>query len=161
MNTGATRGALSILTLLGALVTVRVVAWPLAHTTLPPAPELRLQPHAADSVARVPPESLAKIVARDPFRIGRRPAAAAYDPLRLTVAVAPRPPRPAIILVGIVDGTAPSAVVEGFPGVDGSRVVRVGDIVSGLRVKSIDQGVAVIVGPDTTWVLKVREPWKN
>jgi len=152
---------LVILTLLGALATVRVAAWPLARITLASAPESASQVHAADSVQRVAPESLARIVARDPFRVDRRPATAAYDPLRLAEAMAPRPPRPALILAGIVDGTAPSAVVEGFPGVDGSRVVRVGDVVSGLRVQSIGKGGAVIVGPDTTWVLKVREPWKN
>jgi hypothetical protein len=114
-----------------------------------------------DSVERVAPESLAKIVARDPFRMDRRPALVVYDPLRLAQPIAPRSPRPALVLAGVVDGSVPSAVVEGFPGVDGSRVVRVGDVVSGLRVRSIGKGGVVIVGLDTTWALKVREPWKN
>jgi hypothetical protein len=60
-----------------------------------------------------------------------------------------------------MDGMSPSAVIEGFPGVEGSRVVRVGDAVAGLRVKTISNGRVVIAGTDTTWVLKVREPWKN
>ena len=51
-------------------------------------------------------------------------------------------------------------MVEGIPGVEGSRVLRVGDVVSGLKVKRIEADRVVIVGMDTTWVLKVREPWK-
>jgi len=39
-------------------------------------------------------------------------------------------------------------------------VVRVGDVVAGLRVQSIGRAQVRIVGMDTTWVLKVREPWR-
>jgi hypothetical protein len=55
----------------------------------------------------------------------------------------------------------PLAVVEGLPGVDGSRVMRIGDQVAGLKLRQIGHNRAVIVGMDTTWVLEVREPWKN
>jgi len=33
--------------------------------------------------------------------------------------------------------------------------------VSGLKVKRIDGTRVTVVGMDTTWVLQVREPWKN
>ncbi|HLZ07598.1 MAG TPA: hypothetical protein VKT80_03355, partial [Chloroflexota bacterium] len=57
-------------------------------------------------------------------------------------------------------GPDPSAVIEGFPGVDGPRVVRSGDVVAGLQVKQITKDRILIVGMDTTWTLGVREPWK-
>ena len=60
-----------------------------------------------------------------------------------------------------MEGASPSAIVEGFPGVEGSRVVRAGDVVGGLQVKNISNGRIVITGMDTTWVLKVREPWQK
>ncbi len=43
---------------------------------------------------------------------------------------------------------------------DEKGFVRVGDVVAGLRIKRIGGDQVVIVGMDTTWVLKVREPWK-
>ena len=119
--------------------------------TPPHAPAL---PYPVDSLARL-------AVARPLFRASRRSSSVAYDPQR---AVAPvesnQPPKPLLALVGIVAGQEPTAVIEGFPGVEGSRVVRAGDIVSALRVKRVEADRVVIVGMDTTWVLKVREPWK-
>ena len=64
-------------------------------------------------------------------------------------------------MVGVVNGSEPSAVIEGLPGIEGSRVVRVGDVVAGLQIKKIANGRVVIAGMDTTWVLEIREPWKN
>jgi len=81
--------------------------------------------------------------------------------MRLTEQLAPPPPKPTLILDGVVNGVDPSAVIEGLPGVEGSRVVRVGDVVAGLQVKRITDSRVVIAGMDTTWVLEVREPWKN
>jgi len=60
-----------------------------------------------------------------------------------------------------VEGAAPSAVIEGFPGVEGSHVVRVGDVIAGLAIKRVGGGRVVITGMDTTWVLEVRQPWRN
>ncbi len=100
------------------------------------------------------------IVSRDPFRLGRRPAVPAYDPLRLAEQLAPQAPRPTLVLVGVLDGRPPSAVIEGMPGVEGSRVIRVGDVIGSLKVRAVSRGGVVITGMDTTWVLKVREPWK-
>ncbi|MGH7675050.1 MAG: hypothetical protein ACREMV_07240 [Gemmatimonadales bacterium] len=101
------------------------------------------------------------VVARDLFRAGRRPARVAYDP---SLAAAPSPafvvPKPALVLVGVVHGADPTAVIEGFPGVEGGRVVRVGDRVGELRVVGIAGDRVRIVGMDTVWVLKVREPWR-
>lgn len=127
-----------------------------APFSVPPRPSqsapVRL--YAADSLADV-------VVARDVFRAGRRPAGVAYNP---SVAEAAPPafalPKPALLLVGVVHGADPTAVIEGFPGVEGARVVRVGDRVGELRVAGIGRDRVRIVGMDTVWVLTVREPWR-
>ncbi len=146
---------------LGVITAVRLAAWPLTRETPPAAGDSASGVHAAETVVRIAPESVATIVSRDPFRVERRPVLPAYDPLRLAEQLAPPPPRPVLILAGVIDGAEPSAVIEGLPGVEGSRVMRVGDVVSGLQIKQIRSGRVVIAGMDTTWVLEVREPWKN
>lgn len=146
---------------LGLVAIVRLAAWPLADVTLASPPDPPRPSATADAGVGVAAESVAAVVARDPFRIGRRPALVAYDPARLVDQDAAPAPKPVLTLVGLLSGADPSAVVEGFPGVEGSRVVRVGDVVAGLRTKTIDHDKVVIVGTDTTWVLRVREPWKN
>jgi hypothetical protein len=40
-----------------------------------------------------------------------------------------------------------------------TSVVREGDTVAGLLVKSIRDGVVAVVGMDTVWVLTVEQPW--
>jgi hypothetical protein len=120
----------------------------------PSPPSAVLRPYPADSLAHL-------TASRDLFRSVRRPSSLAYDPQRAAAPVETnQPPKPALALVGIVAGPEPSAVIEGIPGIEGSRVMRVGDVVSGFRVKRIGGDHVVIVGMDTTWVLKVREPWK-
>ncbi len=155
------RVPLLLVTLLGLTASVRIVAGPIASVQLPRSPVGDSGGQAAGPRARIAAESVAGIVSRDPFRIGRRPLLPAYDPMRLTEQLAPPPPKPTLILVGVVNGVDPSAVIEGLPGVEGSRVVRVGDVVAGLQVKKIADGRVFIAGMDTTWVLEVREPWKN
>jgi hypothetical protein len=106
-------------------------------------------------------ESLSQVVvARDLFRSSRRPAAVPYDPQRTLQPILDAPPKPPLALVGIVAGSAPTAVIEGFPGVDGPRVVHAGELVAGLLVQRIGRATVRIVGMDTVWLLSVREPWK-
>jgi len=155
------RWPLVLVALVGAAASIRLTARPIVQVRLPSAAPIDARSAAAASRRPISAESIAAIVSRDPFRIGRRPVLPAYDPLRLADQLAAPPPRPTLTLVGVMDGMSPSAVIEGFPGVEGSRVVRVGDAVAGLRVKTISNGRVVIAGTDTTWVLKVREPWKN
>jgi hypothetical protein len=145
---------------LGLVAVVRLAAWPLVRVSLPPNSESTATAATTVAPSSIAPESVAAIASRDPFRPGRRPLLPAYDPLRLAQQLALPPPRPMLLLVGIVDGANPSAVVEGFPGVEGSRVVRVGDVVAGFAIKKVSRGQVMISGMDTTWVLKVREPWK-
>jgi hypothetical protein len=161
MNATGVRFALFATGLLGFVALARFAARPLVPVALadPSGNTTAVDRRAA--VTEPSQDSVSAIVSRDPFRISRRPVIPAYDPLRLAEQQAPPPPRPSLVLVGIVSGEMPLAVVEGLPGVDGSRVMRIGDQVAGLKLRQIGHNRAVIVGMDTTWVLEVREPWKN
>lgn len=146
---------------LGALLAVRLVGWPLVRVNLaPPAATQRPQ----DSpLHQAPIESLSTTVSvRDPFRLTRRPAEVAYDLAQASELSAPPVPKPTLQLAGIVweGGRDPTALLLGLPGVEGVRVVRVGDLVGGLRIRSITADAVRIAGLDTMWVLKVREPWR-
>jgi hypothetical protein len=152
---------LAITALGGALLSVRFVARPIVPIEVDGRMAAETRPQAVSPTVRMPADSVAAVVSRDPFRIGRRPVLPAYDPLKLAEQQAPPPPKPTFVLVGVLDGVTPSAVIEGFPGVDGSRVVRVGDVIAGFAVKGISAGRVIIAGMDTTWRLEVREPWKN
>jgi len=145
----------------GLALGVRLLAAPLVRVTLPLRVATPIQIAAAPVEAH--PDSLAAaLVARDPFRVTRRPSNVVYDPVRLAQPATPAPPKPVLALVGIVwdNGRDPTALVEGLPGVDGPRPVRHGETIAGLRVKTIKPDRVVITGPDTTWTLTVREPWR-
>ena len=151
---------LLVVGLIGVATSVRIAAGPIVRVQLPRSAASDSSAQVVGSRSRIAADSVGAIVSRDPFRIGRRPALPAYDPQRLVEQLAPPTPKPALVLVGVVNGSDPSAVIEGFPGVEGSRVVRVGDAVAGLQIKRIANGRVVMAGMDTTWVLEVREPWK-
>ena len=146
------------------VIGVAALGWsagPLPVPTLTPAAAL-----AAKTRARLPRDSAADvqrtIAARDVFRAARQPAGMAYDPqAAIAPAVsAPAVPKPTLALVGVIGGDDPTAVIDGLPGVEGSRVVRIGDVVGGLVVRRIANGDVRITGMDTVWVLKVRETWR-
>src|SRR5262249_38206102 len=161
VNTSTLRAALIAAACLGLVAVVRLGAWPLVQVRLPVVADSVTVPTAAKTIPNIPTESVSAIQSHDPFRIGRRPTLPAYDPTRLAEQLAPPPPWPMLVLDGVMDGNPAAAVVEGLPGVEGSRVVRVGDVVGGLSIKEVANGRVVITGMDTTWVLQVREPWKN
>jgi hypothetical protein len=101
------------------------------------------------------------LVARDPFRLERRPAGVAYNSATENTPVPPpRPPRPALVVTGIIGGPPWEAVLEGIPGRQGSVLVRRGDTLAGLRVRAIGKDSVRIVGMDTTWILTVRRAWQ-
>ena len=70
------------------------------------------------------------------------------------------PPKPQLVLTGIVWGALPQAVLEGLPGTSEPHVVRAGDAIGGLRIRHIGRDRVVVAGMDTVWTLAVREPWK-
>jgi hypothetical protein len=69
------------------------------------------------------------------------------------------PPKPALVLNGIVWSATPAAVIEGFPGREGPVVLRRGESEGVFRVRRIERAVVEISGMDSTWVLRVRQPW--
>ena len=155
------RGVGAALLVSGALAVVwagraRPVAVPLPPRTEPS----RVAPLVHTSTR---PDSLVRIVVGgNVFRPSRRPAAVSYDPRggtdRATPSTAPR--RPSLALVGLLGGEQPTAVIEGWPDVEGGRAVREGDVIGSLTVRRISRGEVRIVGMDTVWILKVRQPWR-
>jgi hypothetical protein len=101
------------------------------------------------------------LVARDPFRLERRPAAVAYNPgVENSAPPPPRPARPTLVVTGIIGGPPWEAVLEGIPGRQGSVLVRRGDTLAGLRVRAVGKDSVRIVGMDTTWILTIRRTWQ-
>lgn len=106
------------------------------------------------SVGSAGAESLyARLVAKAPFRVDRQPPPpAAPQPAIMSLAIEPRP---ALLLTAVAWGPRPAAVVEGLPGVEGSRLVVVGDSVGGLVVRHIGPAGVTIAARDTVWVLRL------
>jgi len=114
-----------------------------------------------DEASVVPVDSLAQAIEEGAlFRALRKPAPNRYSPDAPLVAPVPAIPRPSLRLTGIVWGNRPSAVVEGVPGTSAPTVMRVGEVVSGIRLLQLDQTRATLAGMDTTWSLTVRVPWR-
>jgi hypothetical protein len=148
--------------LAGLGTTARLATRPLAEVTLPEPVRAATRASRANP-QRAPVESLtAHLVTRDAFRVVRRPAAVAYDPQAVTQPEQPPPPRPALSLLGIVwdGGTDPTALLDGLPGVEGPRAVRRDEHVGDLRIRTIARDHVIVLGPDTTWILTVRELWR-
>ena len=90
-----------------------------------------------------------------PFRPDGRPSRVTYDPAR-TAAPEYAPPKPALVVSGVVGGAAPLVVLEGVPGRDGPVLLGVGDTLAGLKIRRIREGKVTITGMDTTWLLTIR-----
>jgi hypothetical protein len=154
------RLALGGLAFVGLGLTTRVALWPLASLSSPRP--VALAAVSRPALATAPADSLAaEIARRDPFRVARRPAAVPYHvaaPPPPPAPPAPHVPKPTLSLTGIAWGAANTggALIEGLPGVQGARAVRVGDVVGSIRVQQIAGDSVVLAGLDTVWVLRVR-----
>jgi hypothetical protein len=116
---------------------------------------------AGAMAARGNPDSLAALITRrDPFRMSREPGAVPFNPDAAADAPPPpRAPRPPLALAGIVLGAEPLALIDGLPGLEGSRVMRVGERAGDYVLRAITADRVVIAGPDTTWTLRVRSQY--
>lgn len=161
MKLVALKVGLGIAVLAGVAAGARVAAWPIVGADVPDRTEAP-SPDAVSARAAIPESIGDTLVARDPFRLARRPAAVAYDPIRVGQPMAPAPPKPLLALDGIVwdGGRDPTALIDGLPGTDGPRVVRRGESVGPLRVKRIGKNLVEIVGLDTVWTVVLKEPWR-
>ena len=138
------------------------LAWAALHSAGKAVPPPRVERTTSSrSTLAYPAESLGRVVVgRDPFRATRRQALTPYNPIAAATPEAPPAPKPVLALTGIVWGEVPEAVLEGFPGTDGPRVVRQGETVAGLRIRAIERSHVIVAGLDTLWTLTVREPWR-
>lgn len=116
---------------------------------------------AARDVGAAPAESIeaaaARVAETDPFRIERKPAAIAYRPDLEGVAPPPKPPKPQLVLEGLVGG---AALINGAPGHPATAIVHVGDTLGGLRIRHIGRDTVIVSGSDTTWRLTLRHAWQ-
>jgi hypothetical protein len=153
------RWLLLVLACLGGAALVAAVRWQPADTGMP----IPVEPvtHAGGMLDHPAPDSIAHAMEdAAAFRERRVKTRIAFDPSQPAGAPAPpqpEPARPPIQLVGIVWGSHPMALVDGIPGVDGSRAMQRGDTAGGLRLRRITPGSVVMTGYDTTWTLRVRE----
>lgn len=126
---------------------------------LPPPERITTQETIADTAPSW--DSLSTfLVFRDPFRADRAPSPVGFslDPVDPSYAP-PAPPKPVLLLTGIVWGAEPSAIIEGVPGLEGSRLMRQGDVAGGIKIRRITTSQVFLSGMDTTWTLSVRRPW--
>ena len=101
--------------------------------------------------------AVARALRKAPFRPDGSPSPIAYDPARVDHPVdAYAPPKPGLVLTGVLEGPLPAAVLNGVPGHEGSVLFAVGESLAGLKLRSIKGGTVTITGMDTTWVLTVR-----
>lgn len=93
--------------------------------------------------------------ARALFRRNRIAPSVRYrsTPPDLAVQSQPATPRPRLTLRGIVVGAETAAVLEGLPGVEGTRVVRRGETIGELTVRRIEKERVIVSGMDTSWTL--------
>jgi hypothetical protein len=145
-----------------------VMGW---HRAVPSASALDTRPLTSSPAVRAyAPDSLigaaSIITAADPFRATRKPPAVGYRPDLEGAAPPPpaRPPRPSLVLRGIVgEAGAWAAVLEGVPGRSAGIVVRRGDVLGTkeqpLTVRSIGRDTVMVQGADTTWRLTVPRAW--
>lgn len=152
------RLALWPLALAGVVAVIHSAGVPIAASLPRSARATRVAAQAGPQA--YPADSLAALVqAGDVFRLGHRPAPVRYDP---AAGAGPQPwsppvSRPALRLVGLVAGATPLAAIEGLPGVEGGRLLKVGEQVAGFRLMAIEGGRVRVSGQDTVWVLTLRQ----
>ncbi len=145
--------------------TVAVRGWREAMSASPVRP---IVPSAnVASPKLIPADSLrdaaSTIAAKDLFRFDRHPSTVSFRTDLQGIAPPPpppKPPHPALALSGIVGGPPWEALVDGIPGKDGAVLVRKGDVLGDLKIRSIGRDSLVIQGTDTTWRLGVKKPWQ-
>jgi hypothetical protein len=109
-----------------------------------------IAPESVDAASRI-------LIATDPFRLDRRPTSVMYRPELEGVAPPPRPPRPQLVLEGLVGG---AALIDGAPGHPTTAIVHAGDTIGGLRIRRVGRDTVIVSGTDTTWRLTLRQAWQ-
>jgi hypothetical protein len=134
---------------------------PEPETSGPAAAAVPRPAYAADGAALA--SATAKVTAGNPFRLDRAPAPIGYSPdpppgFGSHEFRPPAPPRPPLEVTGIV-GPPWEALLTGVPGREGAVIVKPGDVLGDLRVRSVTRENVVVQAPDTTWRLSVKRTW--
>lgn len=131
----------------------------------PPLPEAR-SGRAAALAPAISRDTLAgarrEVIEANPFRLSRRPPAVAYRAQLEGVPISPpiaKAPKPLLALAGIVGGPPWQALIDGLPGRTGIVVVRSGESIGDLRIRSVRHDAVIVADADTTWHLTVRRAW--
>ena len=145
-----------------------IVAWVRAVPPSPPGPLPGTRSRATEVKPTAPLDTArfgaaaTRIRAHDLFRWQRKPTSVRFNPWEPVKAPEPsvRPPRPPLVLVGIVGGPPWTALVEGMPDRQGGVLLRVGEEIAGIRLVVVRGDTARLSGFDTTWVLTPRRAWR-
>lgn len=157
--------ALKLLRSLLIAATVSAVGMALHAAIVTPVPSLSPERSSAGAesqpaaITHANPDSLrAAIAARNLFRPARRSAGTRLDPRAPAVDTPERatPQKPLLRLVGIAIGPDSAALLEGIPGIEGTRVARRGERIGELLVTNVGIHTVTVAGYDTTWVLTLR-----
>ena len=119
-------------------------------------PALPRQPAPIDSLLT----SLAVLLDRMPFDTAELlETLGAAEPMQAPV-TQPNIDTTTLMLRGIAKGEVPYAIIEGLPGTDRARAMRVGETVADVRLIAVDRDSAVVAfrGANTTVFLK-RTLW--
>lgn len=154
--TGTERGLVLVA---GLFVTVACIGWytsvrhpePLAWSNAGEVTDVGVAP--ADSIDA----SARNVVETDPFRLERRPSSIVYQPTLEGTTPPPKPPKPQLVLEGLVGS---SALIDGAPGHPVTAMVHAGDTIGGLRIRRVGHDTVVVTGADTTWRLTLRQSWQ-
>ena len=119
-----------------------------ALAVIPTVPALWSDDSLEDAVESITHDDIFTRTASD----AQRPIGAPAPPV-----ATPRPPRPTLVVRGVL-GPPWDVVLDGIPGRDGSTVLRIGEVVSGISVRAIRADTVIVRGQDTTWTLTLRRP---
>jgi hypothetical protein len=144
---------------------VGVVRFRAGETSAYGSPAIPVLPAVAAAPARVSSDSLESAVGDIADHNLFRPERTSAEEREMQLAAAatmamPSPStKPRLVLRGVLGGPPWDAVVEGIPGRDGAVVVRAGESVSGITIRSVRRDTAYARGFDTTWALTLGRSW--
>lgn len=122
-----------------------------------------ITPRSVVLVPDLPKDSLEErgqyLIDNNPFRLSNEPPTVRYGvtpPPPKTNVTPARPPKPSLLLRGVLGGPPWRAIIEGIPGAPTAVVVREGERVGSLLVKEIRLAAVIVTGVDTAWKLAIR-----
>jgi hypothetical protein len=99
-------------------------------------------------------EAADTVASSDPFRLDRHPSAPPIDQPAIAAVTAPAFH---LELSGVIGGPPWRAIVSGIPGRDVGVVVRAGDTLGGMKIRSIKRDTVVIQATDSTMMLILKK----